>query len=664
MMAASEASRRPMLEHAVEYVELGYPVFPVCSPLMGAHEHWNGERKRMEACPPERWGKIPLEPWREYQTRLPTIREVRAHWTKWPLANIGMATGRLSGIVVLDCDSGEARALAMGNGGLDETPAVWTGKPGGVHYWLKHPGLEVRNFVAGRKRRYPGLDFRGDGGYVLLPPSVHRNQNAKYRWNTHTVGMKPAEVPAWLMELLTGTGDDDADDEIAEAFDLDQVLSGIPEGARNDTLYRYAGKLRGDDVPQAYAEQMIRQAARLCKPPYDEDVAVDMIRRAYREYEPRVDTFFDTDDLDDGPVRVEGVPSPASNPLDAASEDDERWQVFDAADFLKIDYPVVAWRVEGFLRDRAIMFNFGAPGSIKTYIATDLGIGVATGGLFLGQYACQQGRVLIVQEDTIDSDFQQAYLGPLIRARGIDPEQLRGQLFVAPPRGMSLVVGDRIAELCAWLESFKPDLVIIDAFYLMHDGEGYGKDLSPIMRRIKAIRTKYGCAIWVIDHDRKGKGEANGGENPIDRLWGGRQKSAAVDAIMESRPVKGSHGETFLDIIKLRGAKPAEPIRVRLYPDYRLLIEGEGKEEEISPTGAQQTVYEWLCRQGGSRTKAQISTGINLSLRSVEGALYELVREGLARKVGKQGRAETWIALRKSEAEPQDYDFIFGDEDE
>jgi predicted DNA-binding transcriptional regulator len=227
---------------------------------------------------------------------------------------------------------------------------------------------------------------------------------------------------------------------------------------------------------------------------------------------------------------------------------------------------------------------------------------------------------------------------------------------------MTLGVPEKVQELCRWIEAYKPDLVIVDAFYMMHDGEGFGKDLGPIMKRLKAIRGAYNCAIWVIDHDRKGKAEASNGENPIDRLWGGRQKSAAVDAIVESRPVKGSHGETFLDIVKLRGAKPADPIRVKLYEDYRLLIEGT---EEDSPKGSAHVVYEWLCREGASRTIRQIIAGTGLADRTVRGAVSELHRDGLARPFSGPGTAKTWFGIRRAEAEAEaSEEFNFADEEE
>ncbi len=624
-MASSERAPN-MLTRALEYVELGYPVFPVCSPLMGQHAHG--------AQPCSSPGKRPLVSWEPYQRTLPTTAEVQQWWGRWPLANIGMATGVLSGIVVLDCDSGEARQLAMERGGLDKTPAVFTGKPGGVHYWLAHPIDEVRNFAS----KLPGLDFRGDGGYVLLPPSRHAS-GAHYRWADNTAGMRAAPVPPWLLEMLRGArAADGGPIGDREAMDYDAILAGADEGGRDDFLFRAACRFRRDDLPRAAAEAMIRQAARACRPPFDEEMAAEKVARAYRIYKPG--GAGPTLEFDDA-ITAEIIG-------DAPGEEEPKaWQVFNAEDFLAIEFPPIEWRVEGYLRERAIMFSFGAPGSIKTFVATDAALAIASGGLFLNKFTCQQGRVLIVQEDTQASDYQQAYLRPMLAARGLSGSDVRDTLFVAPPADFALDQADRLRDLCQWLEIYKPDMVVLDSFYLMYSGKK--EDLLSIIKILKRIRDKYGCAIWIIDHNRKGQGASSAGDDAIDRLINGREKSAACDSVMESRNVKGESGSVFLDLIKCRGAKLPEPVRVS-YVDGRITIDGD---DETSPKGAAQTVYEWLCREGGSRTKAQIARGCDLSERSVHYAVGELVMSGLARKSGKAGRADLWLAIRKADAEPQ-----------
>jgi len=104
---------------------------------------------------------------------------IRAWWAKWPDANIGIATGRVSGIIVYDIDGDEGRATlaaARGQGMLPPTPYVITSRGFHLYYRLLDPESgEISCSTGG------GLDIRADGGYVVAPPSVHATGHV-YRW--------------------------------------------------------------------------------------------------------------------------------------------------------------------------------------------------------------------------------------------------------------------------------------------------------------------------------------------------------------------------------------------------------------------------------------------------------------------------------------------------
>lgn len=123
-------------------------------------------------------------------------------WDRWPWANIGMPTGTPSGVVVLDCDprhDGYATlAKLIGAGTGLATLEVQTGG-GGVHLWFRLPdGAEVTNSAKGIADQFgPGVDVRGTGGYVLIPPSLHIS-GQRYRWASGD--LQP--LPAWLVEVL------------------------------------------------------------------------------------------------------------------------------------------------------------------------------------------------------------------------------------------------------------------------------------------------------------------------------------------------------------------------------------------------------------------------------------------------------------------------------
>ena len=116
------------------------------------------------------------------------MREWFAHADR----NVGIVTGAASGIVVVDVDKPE---LIDTLGLLPSTPTVRTGK--GLHLYFKHPGRPVANKVG----LLSGVDLRGDGGYVVAPPSIHPN-GASYEWN---VGLDVpfAELPASVLEYET-----------------------------------------------------------------------------------------------------------------------------------------------------------------------------------------------------------------------------------------------------------------------------------------------------------------------------------------------------------------------------------------------------------------------------------------------------------------------------
>lgn len=128
---------------------------------------------------------------------------IAASASLWANSNVGIATGAVSGLLVLDVDDGGAETLARlegAHGALPATIEVLTGG-GGRHVYFRHPGRPVKSSA----RRAPGIDFRGDGGYVIGPPSVHI-AGTSYRW---APGRGPdevelAEAPPWILELADG----------------------------------------------------------------------------------------------------------------------------------------------------------------------------------------------------------------------------------------------------------------------------------------------------------------------------------------------------------------------------------------------------------------------------------------------------------------------------
>ena len=230
--------------------------------------------------PMEPKGKRPLVPWLALQQRVATAGEIDEWYRHWPDANVGIVTGQLSGLVVVDVDvrHGGAESLAATereHGPLPRTAECATGG-GGRHIYFAHPGGTVPNRVA----LAPGIDVRGDGGCVVAPPSVHPT-GRPYQW---VPGHDPDEMPlAPLPGWVSGK-------EVRAGHPLQHwrrlVREGVGEGERNSTIASLAGHLLWHGVDaEVTLELLLAWNRTRCTPPLsDEEVArvVESIVRAHR----------------------------------------------------------------------------------------------------------------------------------------------------------------------------------------------------------------------------------------------------------------------------------------------------------------------------------------------------------------------------------------------
>jgi len=159
---------------AAAYASHGWPVFPLHSPGEGA----TGCDCRKDNCPHPAKHPRTLHGVLDATTDLDKIAR---WWSMWPSANIGIATGAVSGLVVVDIDprNGAMDTLArLADEGktFAKTAQVLT-HSGGWHLYYQHPGGKVRS---ASNALGAGIDIKGDGGYVVAPPS--RGINGPYVW--------------------------------------------------------------------------------------------------------------------------------------------------------------------------------------------------------------------------------------------------------------------------------------------------------------------------------------------------------------------------------------------------------------------------------------------------------------------------------------------------
>jgi hypothetical protein len=237
----------PLLAAALRYAGRGWSVLPVYSV--------QGPRC---ACGSEACGSPGKHPRTQHGLKDATADEatIRAWWRQCPETNVGIATGAVSGIVVLDVDprhDGDCSLWELENrhAKIPHTVEALTGG-GGRHILFGHPlnGAVVRNVAA--LGGLPGLDVRGDGGYIVAPPSIHRSGRS-YEWevSSHPDEVPLAPTPRWLLDMLprspAGSGVPAPGTPAADWRAL--VAQGVEEGRRNQTVAALAGHLlrRGID---------------------------------------------------------------------------------------------------------------------------------------------------------------------------------------------------------------------------------------------------------------------------------------------------------------------------------------------------------------------------------------------------------------------------------
>jgi hypothetical protein len=214
-------------------------------------------RARNLAVIPVGKNKHPLIEWKRYQGELPHPDQVDEWFGfKFRRANVGAVTGKVSGLVVLDADGPSGLTSLKAIGTTAKTWVSRTGRlEGGWQQFHRHPGNGTT--IGNRAGLRPGLDVRGDGGYVILPPSLHAS-GRRYEWITAPQQTELAPMSDALLKLILTL-------EPAASPTAGDVIS---EGRRDDTLYRLGRSLVARGLtPQSIEVALLEENRRRCRPP-------------------------------------------------------------------------------------------------------------------------------------------------------------------------------------------------------------------------------------------------------------------------------------------------------------------------------------------------------------------------------------------------------------
>lgn len=506
--------------------------------------------------------KIPAVPWAEFHSRLPNEQELHKWFAEHPERNIGIVTGRVSGIVVVDFDPARGGHFESWLKRFPTNCIVQTGS-GGWHLYYSYPrgAKNVPNAVDIE----PGTDIRGDGGQVVAPPSTHQ-KGGEYTWlKTGALGAFPIQFqgeenqphnrPGWISALLE---------------------QGAPDGQRNDSLAKLAGYCQMLSMSEDVAISLAMLWNSKLHPPLDVDEIKRTVRSVYKTASRR------------------DVVVPATVSVDSVVNNSD-FDLVALESFMRTFGGMAEdWLIENWLPERTIAFCISAPGSYKTWLLLDLAISIASGTDFLGHFPVKRkAPVMLVQQEDYHGQTAER-LAVIMKSRfniGIQPaieDRVDDVCFNTPPNLPIYVHLDRklrfddtkaMKGLADAVEKIRPALIILDPLYSAAATDDYmAKTASGNMFLLKDLRDEFGCSFLVAHHTKKAEDATR------QRLWGSQFLNAFLETGWQVNLTDTPSVITVNRHFKAAANAPEQKLRFNIETKYDFVY--DVALEEKSPLGA------------------------------------------------------------------------------
>ncbi len=471
-----------MKEWAMKYAALGFAVFPL---------------KPHNKVPATSDG---------FKSATTAPQQINAWWDGNPLYNIGIATGAVSrGLLVLDLDEDdknnkhgpeEARKwLVQRKTDFPKTATVRTGR-GGIHMFYYGQGRNRSNLL-------PGVDVRGEGGYIVAPPSIHPNGNT-YKW---LCPFPPpiANANGTVYDFICQT------DSFGGAGGFQLRLS-IPTGQRTGTLIKLIGSLKAKGLSDEAIQAAVRaENEKCCSPPLSdrelEKQVFPAIYRGWREERPYRARYSS---------ETGSFQRCRSNSLDMAVMD-------------KVEEKQPEWLIPGYAPRYQITSLAGDGGSGKTTVWCAIAAAVSSGsGSFLEYDAPEdwaKGKPKKVMFFSAEDSYEYT-LKRRLRKNGADLSNILS-IDVADKRFQDVKFNSPYLERL--LDYHRPALCIFDPIQAfvppeirMGDRNAMRSCLAPLI----GYGEKYGTSFLIVEHANKQSG-----------VWGRKRIADSADIWDISRSV-------------------------------------------------------------------------------------------------------------------------------
>lgn len=489
-------------------------------------------------------GKAPMiKEWKRFQESRASVEQVRGWFSSMPDAKVAIITGKISGIVVIDVDCDKGGSIE----GLPRTSRCRTGN--GYHFYYKHPGVPVKTCGGIR----PGIDIRGDGGYVIAPPSMHKN-GKQYTWEEDGLDIQAlADLPEWTYK--------EEPRQSSTSLDLTPrhptvLAEKVVEGARNNVMTSQIGRLlhylppglRQDIFPiiQLYNKQSF-------SPPLDERELQTIFKSVSKMEDARrsiAEPIIDTEVLGKSIVSLK--------------------------ELCERSFPAAVWAIEDLFEAGTLNMISAAPNQYKSWIVAHMAICLAKGEPLFGRFKTTQQGVMIVNGE----DPLRQLRDRLVLLLEQHTEDLPIYLLAEQDARLTQEVCE---ELLALAKARNVGFIVFDSLRSLNEAdENSSKEMQDVMNLLR-IFTRAGLTVLFTHHNRKkptGNNARFAGEDIGEEIRGSTAINGAVHGHLSCEPMKTTDESKKIVIRqqKLKVAAKINPFVVSVIPgtdSFELVYDGE-----------------------------------------------------------------------------------------
>lgn len=575
------------------------------------------------------WSILPVKPeekrpymtnWLSYQHQKADVGMVENWFTSLMGAGIGVVTGKISNIIVLDIESYCKTPIEEL---IKKYPTQLIARTGGGGYHLYYTYPQGVGKVANRVGIFEGADLRADGGFVVAAPTLHQS-GRKYEWIQKGV---PGVFPKSLLDL-------ESKPTIQNEGWIVEALRGVSEGGRNDTCARLSGYFFKKGLSADIVEALLLEWNERNDPP----MPLKELRTTLKSIERTqsgVDSQFTS-------VQFE-------NNQTVEEQQTNTFDVMKMSDYVKgYGGEGVSWLVEDWLPDKSITFLISPPESYKTWILLDLAVSISANLPFLGNFNVNQpGATLIIQQEDSHSGLTDRLA--LIVEQKMEAQTIidnkKGEyeipvmpdlpIYVHPSRKLRFDNKKVIEELEKQIEVIKPKVIMIDPLYsTTSNTDNYMANLANQMMVLKAWRDKYGCSFVIAHHSKK---NLDPDSTAREDSWGSQFLNAFLEAGWQIRrnPKLAQNEIVVRRHSKVMGNQ--NPISLTFdistkYPmKYQVSVRGYEMAPATNAAPAQMGILEML--DGESMSQSDIVNKTGKSSSTISRQIRQLEAAGLVEKM-------------------------------